>query len=407
MTPAARHRATRCLLALLLASCGQPADRNDDTLRPRIDTLANGVVAITHPDHADRHRTPTWRFVETHRIDPPDTAVAALGRLSSMVFDRHGTLYVMQQQPVRILVFDSTGHYRRTIGREGDGPGEIVHGTLGVLGDTLLVHQGWGSRLTWFALDGTPLGAARSPAVGRWSDDPTITDTLHRTWLPGAGVGTPRPTSIGMVRGPGWVLMGPDGVARDSIAFPSDPDLSTPKIWRGTVGIDGQAAAASLPIPLQTTRRSSPRHDGLIISGRTDQHQWVVSRRGSDTLRLITFPLPHRPLTTPGRQRILARTIPEDSPFARVARAEDLPEFLPRWTHLTVDSEDRLWIAVPGEEGEVQDFLLLDRDGLFLGWVPAPHPQATRGVWGSGWLAVPDEDSEGRSIIRVYRLQRQ
>lgn len=100
----------------------------------------------------------------------PDTLVDTASGLIGAVADLHvgddGRVYVSDPQANGVHVFDASGRQVRTIGREGEGPGEFRRlGGLQTLGDTLVVVDGGNGRLQLLSLHGEPL-ATRPVAVG-------------------------------------------------------------------------------------------------------------------------------------------------------------------------------------------------------------------------------------------------
>lgn len=391
---------------VILAACTTP-DAPPMPTTPvtwTVDSLPGGITRITNSGAAEWQDTSGWKWVEGRVIDPPDDSPAMLGTMGSMAFDPTGNLYVMQR-PARVVVFDTTGTYVRTIGREGDGPGELEYGALGMRGDTLVIHQGWGGRLASFALDGTLLNEIPSPAIGRMSEDPMITDTLGRTWLPGAMLSREDFDGLGTkLRGPAWALVGPDGIVQDTIHMPFDRTLGQQKRWSGSVMIDGERAAASMNVPMQRELNSSPRHDGMVIFGYNDHTELILSRNGIDTSVIIQLPLARAEMTDADRAALLVTVVPAGSPFAKTAKASDLPPMWPAWTRLVVDHADRTWLTIPGNGRVANELWVIDQAGHFLGRVPVPHPNVNRAQWGKDEVAIPDSDAEGRPIIRIYKL---
>src|SRR5688500_10460579 len=48
------------------------------------------------------------------------------GEVSGVLFDANDNLYVLDRQAKRVMVYDRTGRVLRQIGREGQGPGELI-----------------------------------------------------------------------------------------------------------------------------------------------------------------------------------------------------------------------------------------------------------------------------------------
>jgi hypothetical protein len=77
--------------------------------------------------------------------------------ITDVAFDGAGNLYVLDATAYRVIVFDPAGRYLRTIGRQGDGPGEFgFPSALAVLPNgELVVNDAARSNLQIFGPDGT------------------------------------------------------------------------------------------------------------------------------------------------------------------------------------------------------------------------------------------------------------
>lgn len=79
------------------------------------------------------------------------------GEVSGVAFDAADNLYVLDRQAKRVMVYDRTGRFLRQIGREGEGPGELmVPMQLVVAGDGTVIVSDLGRRgYSLFRPDGT------------------------------------------------------------------------------------------------------------------------------------------------------------------------------------------------------------------------------------------------------------
>ena len=69
------------------------------------------------------------------------------GEIEDLLIDQDGTLYVLDSLVANVKVFSSKGRYLRTIGREGDGPGETrAPGDIEFMSDGTLAFV---SKLNW------------------------------------------------------------------------------------------------------------------------------------------------------------------------------------------------------------------------------------------------------------------
>ena len=105
-------------------SCAGSAD--DSMAGITVDTLADGRVRVSNPDHDADRASGGWRLEEEFRIGVMDGESPELfGDVGSLTADRNGTIYVADFQSAEIRVFDSDGDFVRRFGRRGEGPGEF------------------------------------------------------------------------------------------------------------------------------------------------------------------------------------------------------------------------------------------------------------------------------------------
>ena len=109
-----------------------------------------------------------WRVEEAHVLAGDDgRPETQFGYVADVAVDAD-TLYVLDQQAQQVRVFGPDGGLLRTVGRAGEGPGELSTFATSVLlrGDTLLVAD-WGrGRLHRFRRDGTFVDATLFPGAG-------------------------------------------------------------------------------------------------------------------------------------------------------------------------------------------------------------------------------------------------
>lgn len=108
---------------------------------------------------ADPPRIETWDLHEVWRVDGDDPDAPLIGVPNSAAVDAAGDLLLLDAQLSHVLVFAPDGAYLRTLGGEGEGPGEIrraqllvpfADGAVGML-------QSFPCRVVKLAPDGTPL----------------------------------------------------------------------------------------------------------------------------------------------------------------------------------------------------------------------------------------------------------
>jgi hypothetical protein len=153
-----RTIAVLSLISLLVSACAEGNDGEPPNGASSIDTIS-GIVQVTNPASAPEE----WRFEEVltlgqlggEGVGDPEV----FGRITSIIADDEGNLYVADGQALEIRTFDREGTYLRSIGRSGQGPGEF--GALTSLtwaADTLHALDWGNARIQRFTRDGSEAG---------------------------------------------------------------------------------------------------------------------------------------------------------------------------------------------------------------------------------------------------------
>ncbi len=151
------------LLALVILTVCHPASAGVWKGR---ETTENGVVHIQNPAEAvDKPITVTLK--EQWRVGGENEEEGEFfGLITDIGVHPSGEVYLVDRQLSEVKVFSKNGHYLRTIGREGEGPGEFRRpgdvffdpdGNLGVV-------QTQPSRVVMFKPDGTPAAPFNLPS---------------------------------------------------------------------------------------------------------------------------------------------------------------------------------------------------------------------------------------------------
>ena len=139
-TPAAVRGLATVLFVLAASSvCGEPAQVENPARAPRTETL---------------------ELDELWRAGGEEDEDVLLGQVGSAAIDGAGNVYVLDSQLAHVLKFATDGAYVGTLGREGDGPGEMrqpVAMDVGTDGRVSVV-QPFPGRVIRLTTDGTPDG---------------------------------------------------------------------------------------------------------------------------------------------------------------------------------------------------------------------------------------------------------
>ncbi|RKZ18953.1 hypothetical protein DRQ50_03100 [bacterium] len=127
-----------------------------------------GPTTVTNP--AQVPRTETLELEELWRAGGEDDEDVLLGQIGNAATDAAGNVYVLDSQLAHVLKFEADGAYAGTLGREGDGPGEMRQPlAMDVSSDgRVSVVQPFPGRVIRLTTDGTPDGTFDLGA-----DDPT------------------------------------------------------------------------------------------------------------------------------------------------------------------------------------------------------------------------------------------
>jgi hypothetical protein len=378
------------------------ADARTSLNEPVIDTLAGGIVQVTNTGPTAWADTSGWRIVEERVIAPAEGSEGELSGTRGLAADAAGNVYVMQSEPTRIAVFGPDGNWQRDIGREGDGPGEFRNGMLGIVGDTLFVQDPNNTRLTTFKTDGSFIATYPSQCCWFTSRLPVLAD--GRVMI----MGPPPAGSNEEARG-AFFLTRMDGVVTDTLMMPVDRPDESGDYWE-VMRRSGQNTSVSIiNIPMKANDQAEIRPDGMVVRGRNDSYRLVMGNDYADTVRVIVSSAPSLSVTDAQRDSAYQATlddVDEDwrDAFAEVAKLSDIPGSWPLWTRMTVDRENNLGVALPGDRGPYTKLQVFNPDGVLLGDVPAVNAPIFNGFWTRDRIYVGDEDENGLPIIRVFRI---
>lgn len=115
-------------------------------------------IRITTTDATGRDAGAVCSLAEAPeiRVASPDTGEWTIYEVEDLDRMEDGRLVVVNRGSRQLLMFDRDGEFLRSVGREGEGPGEFVDPVeLGFVGDSIVVWD-WGSgRLVLFGPDGS------------------------------------------------------------------------------------------------------------------------------------------------------------------------------------------------------------------------------------------------------------
>lgn len=198
----------------------------------------------------------TLELKELWRVGGYDDDEVLFGVITDIIADSNGNFYLLDSQLNEVQVYSPKGEYQRTIGREGEGPGEfraafnlllLPNGNIGVL-------QAFPSKIIGLTPDGNPADDFQLPK----RDDEVGFKVLFMARNAGDQLavvyGFNQPSETGFVQKGVLSLFGPDGSnERQLFSQGSTMNAADPKIteleWdtfrnRWTSGSDGRVYSA-------------------------------------------------------------------------------------------------------------------------------------------------------------------
>ena len=393
----------RFLSLLLIAACsGEKAP----VPTARVDTLPGGIVrTMSDAPIGWNDSTSAWKLVLLHEIQPPEGDPGELFEPQDLAMNDRGELFVKDQKPAVIKVFDAEGNYRRSIGREGAGPGEFRTAFLAVRGDTLIAQDPQNSRITTFhAQTGAMLATWRSTCC-YWY--PIAVDGEGRVAFFAMGQDSTRPHDQAIVRAR------LDGSGIDT-AWAAQRPKDQGKLWTVTQGKEMQFM---MEVPYQTDDVHGVDPVGTLLSGWNGEYLIRATRDGRDTVALFGRAWTPEPVTGAERSAIVEKRIkeqdgngvPED--VLRAAfKPEYIPDMKPSFASIESDPDGNRWIRLASGDTLVVHYDVFDSAGRWLGPVTIPAAQWSivyqRPAWGRDRVAVLGEGEDGRPIVRVFRIEK-
>jgi hypothetical protein len=127
-------------------------------LAPDGQTAHAAPATVNLPAAAPAQRTVDLK--EAWRLGGDEDEDVLLGMVTAGAIGPDGNIYLVDRQLAQVLVVAPDGSLVRTLGRQGDGPGEFnnPHGLFFLPDSRLAVIQGFPSRVTTLKPDGTPAG---------------------------------------------------------------------------------------------------------------------------------------------------------------------------------------------------------------------------------------------------------
>lgn len=387
------------MLAMLVAGCA--GTEALPLAEATVDTLPGGIIEVMSPGPTAWADTSGWKLVPDGELEGGIGTPGELIDPGDVAVGEDGMVYVADTDPAVIKVYDSTGAFLRTIGREGEGPGEFRVAYLAVWGSYLLVQDPRVARASLFDTSGAFVRSWGTSCC--FYGQPAI-DVQGRIVV--RAMNTPDMHAS-------WVLYRYDtlGTMLDTLLVPEAP--SEPELWRIR---EGDATRMAMPVPFTPRQMFTFRDAGGVIQGWAGDYRLAMSESGRDTLRVFGRAWAAELIGDDRRDREYERGVRQaeamlgDVDELMVRNQFDkglMPSHLPAFQSLNQDPTGAIWVLIDADSGLTR-FDVFDSAGAYLGRVHAPGLiPAWQSSWGRDAVYVREESAEGLPRVVRYRIVRE
>lgn len=373
------------IILISMLACRSGADR---TVTRSTTPGGHELVVNPVPEQADDIQQ--WELVPVRTLLVPDSPEAPGGGFldpDQMALDGVGRLYVTERNAPFVRVFAADGTFLRTLGKEGEGPGEfaMISG-IAVRSDTVFIRDMRLSRTTLVDSAGALLGSWRSMCCYGGLQAAT-NGLLYQAGEISRGELTEAERRFGPL---GFVGYDERGVAHDSLFAP--PPAMVP-VW--DYEVNGQHSIQRIPFSPRTVRILL--RSGRMLTGHTDRFRLAIISR--DTVRVIEGRTTGAAIPDSVRRTALDAVLEWNPWVAGIAKLGDLPEDYPVWETPYEDDTGSLWVPVASPSGLRVAFQVFDSTGALVATARNPLPDATNWLIEGERAFAVHPDSTGPRVV--------
>ena len=344
--------------------------------------------------------------VSIGELEGPDEYL--FGTVGSIAVNDDHTVYILDTQAQHIRVFDSTGTYIETLGRRGEGPGELSHAeAIALLPDgRLVVRDPANMRVQLYGPGPGETDEWGYRASTDYTDEPMYTDSRGRTLL--VSRDQSRTDFVWQL-----VFLGPDGTPLDTLPQPSI-DFEPPTL-KAEYTTGNSSSSVSTPVPFSPTFAWALHPSGHFLTGLSTEYR-IELGRDDGVLRIERDYDPVR--VWDDERRFVREMITQEMRNTQPDWSWDgppIPDHKPPFLQLHPGRDGRIWaLAWPQLQfldlgGDEQDpsgapagpmmiprwtsYDVFEEDGAFLGTVQVPE----------GFSAIPVPVFDGDHVWAVSR----
>lgn len=403
--PSSRFALAALLAASLAAGCSGAEARM--LAQPVIDSLPGGIPRVMSPAPTQWVGETGWQLELVQEITGEEGTPTELINPQSIAMDDWGRVYVVDQKPMTIKVYGPDGSFIRTIGQEGEGPGEFRVGFIAVHNGHVVIQDPRVARTSVWDTSGTFQRSWPSSCC-YWTD--IQVDRQGRIYIPSM-VQTPEGAAS---RGLPYVRWTLQGAVVDTVWVPRNDSQTKSWTVRATEG--GRVVSMmSTHVPLTPRVISTLNPDGGVVYGWSADYQLAVSGAGEDTSMVFGRSWSPVPVTAERKRFEVDAMIAQmgqgtdEATLRQTFKPEDIPDTAPAYISVNVDREGHRWLRLdPGMDSTRSTFDIFNAEGVYLGalGVSPALPMYGRTAFGRGELVVARENGDGLPVVVRYAIRK-
>jgi hypothetical protein len=360
-------------LFIILVSCGNQKTEWKGTVEEE-----NGVTVVKNPKEPI-HKEDVFILEEELSIGSGDEGEEySFFRIGNIAVNDRESIYVADIASAHIRVFDSDGKYLRTIGRKGQGPGEMQMPSYVQITskNEVMVHDYMAQRLSFFSLDGKYL-RQMSTAKTRTPYIPIKMDSQGNLIVFAAFA----PPPVG---------------GKELRIYDSDLELLmiVAKEERGTRGIF-DIGKSSLYCDVSPS-------DNIVWGDSKEYVLQILNQRGDLIKKIIKEYIPIE-ITAEDKEKYEKQYA---EPVKRGMRLNFRGHF-PAFSEISIDDEERVFVKtyerVEGRE-DLFYFDVFEAEGKYIAKVPIQANLNRDSIWKNNKLYTIEEDEEGYQVVKRYKV---
>lgn len=328
----------------------------------------DGIQVVKNPKEPI-YKPDVFSFEEDLRIGKEGDNKYMFSQIRDIAVDGQENIYVADDKEINIKVYDKSGQYLRTIGRQGQGPGEIgrPYGIQVVNDRELMVHDGKNRRVHYFSLEGEFLRDIKFGLL--WHSK--LYTASNKYYYAIVWLSEPPNSRMELMK--------------------LDAELNKLE----TIGI---MTMSDPPQPIELFRPEITykiMHNDCLLYGYPEDYELQIFSPEGKLIKKITRKYDPIPVSDEDRQRAEKDFGPD--------RKLIFKKYRPAYVEFLTDDQGWIYVWFSGmlEKGQKINYDVFDAEGKYLTKIQLPFRPH---IWNKGKIYTIEEDEEGFHIVKRYKV---